>query len=148
MNLLMSFTIIGPCKSSATLRTSKRLFPRMAPHVIPLMKAPRELLIANLTLPRRRTRRPFLNRKGKCLVFYLGVEEAYMLFHVFVGSEAEFNNGAVRESALEGAVVTVDVFVAALGVFETFVEVEAGNFGAFKTLLAVKIGEKVWLARC
>jgi hypothetical protein len=69
------------------------------------------------------------------------MEEAGVLFQFFRGTESEVGDGAVREGAAERTVVAVDVFVAAFGVLEAFVEVVAGHLGAFVSFVAVESSE-------
>src|SRR5258706_11470351 len=92
MQLLMPLTIIRPSKRPATLLARKRSLTHMTPQMIALMKAARELLLANIALPARRRLGGRLLARAKRLVQVLDfrVEEAHVLLHIFVAGEAEF----------------------------------------------------------
>jgi len=97
-----------------------------------------EVFVALFASPLCRGRHYFWCGEALCLVSYVRVERPHVLFKLIVRGKSELDNRAIRKCTIERAGVAVDVRVAAFGVFEPFVEIETGQFGAFVSLLAVE----------
>jgi len=137
MKFLMPLLIIIPCESPPTLATLKRPLARMTPQMTLQMKASRKPLITQIALPTSLSNHLRLRSERFRLVRSLGMKHLLMLLEVFVGGESELGNGAVREEAVKGSVVAVDVLIAGLGGLEAFMKVEAVRARTLEVLLAV-----------
>jgi len=137
MKFLMPLLVVISCESPPTLPTLKWPLARMTPQMTLQMKASGKPLITQIALPPRLCNHLRLRSERFRLVRSLGMEHLLMLLEVFVGGESELGNGAVREEAVKGSVVAVDVLFAGLGGLEAFMKVEAVRARTLEVLLAV-----------
>jgi len=139
MNLLMPLAIICPRKGLAAFLASIGTFPKMSAHMVSFVKPSCERFFAVIASEILRSSRLQSFWKRIREVVYLGVIRFHMLFKVLVGGEPEFLAGTIfRRRAHERSIVSIDVLISYLDIFEAFVEIETCDLWTFETFLAVK----------